>query len=255
MQIVDFPIDGITVVSERELKDVRTLVESIREVGLIQPITVTPRGTLVAGRHRLQACKVLGWTTIPAIISDEFTEDQKDQVALLWRLAGIDENLIRFELTALERAELLRDRKEIYEQLHPEAPDGPGRRNGETVSSFTEDTAARCGLTQRTIQQDVQIAKSLTPEVKELVRDTAVADSKRELLTLARTEPASQAQVARCLIARESHGPRARTTYVLDGGVRITGPDDVLRDMVEILPGADDGRTRIVIETGRFEQR
>ena len=35
------------------------LVESIRELGLLNPITITDEGTLVAGFHRLEACRRL----------------------------------------------------------------------------------------------------------------------------------------------------------------------------------------------------
>jgi ParB family chromosome partitioning protein len=78
--------------------------------------------------------------------------------------AEIDENLIRNELTVLERGEYLARQKEIYEALHPEAKEyarksyGGKKRHGlagETVSqadSFATDTAAKTGLTPRTIQ-------------------------------------------------------------------------------------------------------
>jgi len=48
---------------------VAELAESIRAAGLIHPITVyeTDSGyRLVAGLHRLEACRALGWAEIPA---------------------------------------------------------------------------------------------------------------------------------------------------------------------------------------------
>src|SRR5690606_33727963 len=52
----------------RPLRDVDELADSIREVGLLNPITVTPDSVLIAGLHRLEACRRLGWTEIPCIV-------------------------------------------------------------------------------------------------------------------------------------------------------------------------------------------
>ncbi|HOM71391.1 MAG TPA: nucleoid-associated protein [Armatimonadota bacterium] len=46
-----------------------------------------------------------------------------------------------------------------------------------------------------------------------------------------------------------------KTTYVLDDGVTISGPYDVIDDVVQILPKSDDGKTRIVIESRKFYQK
>jgi ParB family chromosome partitioning protein len=48
-----------------DLGDIQELAESIREFGLLRPILITPDNRLIAGRRRLEACKVLGWETIP----------------------------------------------------------------------------------------------------------------------------------------------------------------------------------------------
>jgi len=189
----------------RQLRGIDELVESIRTVGLLNPITLTEDKRLVAGYHRLEACKRLGWSEIDATI---LTANDLDT-----ELAMIDENLIRNELTELERAEALARRKEIYEAKHPKAKyDSSERmkavRHGETVSScqpsFATDTAARTGLTPRTIQQDVQIATRIAPEVRDAIRDTPLADSKRDLLDLARMEPEQQRQVAEKLLRGEA---------------------------------------------------
>lgn len=46
-----------------------------------------------------------------------------------------------------------------------------------------------------------------------------------------------------------------KTTYVLDDGVTISGPSDVIDDIVQILPKTEDGKTRIVIESKRFHEK
>lgn len=188
---------------KRPLRDVSELARSIAEVGLLQPIVVTEDLRLLAGWHRLEACKRLGWETIPAMVVSLGD--------LQAELAEIDENLVRQELTVLERAEHLARRKEIYEALHPEVKHGgaPGKAGGgkvarpkdDTVSSFAADTAAKTGLSPRTIQRDVQIATKIAPDVRDAIRDTPLADSKRDLLALAREDPADQRRIVRRILA------------------------------------------------------
>ena len=90
---------------------IEAMAASIREVGMMNPITVTADHTLIAGLHRLEAAKRLGWTEIECSVSD--------MDALHTELAEIDENVIRTGLSDLELSELLARRKKIYEMLHP----------------------------------------------------------------------------------------------------------------------------------------
>lgn len=74
--------DGFNVRSEIPQDDeFEALVKGMAEVGLLQPIVVTPHGTrqyaLIVGHRRLAAAKVLGWAAIPATIKDW---DQDTQV-------------------------------------------------------------------------------------------------------------------------------------------------------------------------------
>jgi hypothetical protein len=175
---------------KRQLDETRvqSLAESILEIGLLNPISVTETGKLVAGRHRLEACKRLGWELIPAQLIE--LDD------LHRELAEIDENLIRFELTVLERSEHLKRRKEIYEAIHPETRHGgtgrgrPKNRVADSAtlsaSSFVDDTAKKTGRGARTVREEVQIAESLDDETKEAVRGTSIENRKTDLLGLAR---------------------------------------------------------------------
>lgn len=62
-----------------EVGDVSDLVATMREHGLLQPITVRrdPAGgyRIVMGERRWTAARQMGWTTIRAIVRDEFTGD------------------------------------------------------------------------------------------------------------------------------------------------------------------------------------
>jgi len=46
-----------------------------------------------------------------------------------------------------------------------------------------------------------------------------------------------------------------KTTYLCDGGVQVSGPSDVIDDVVQILPKTADRKTRLVIETRKFCQK
>jgi len=189
------------------VEKIRELAESIREIGLLQPIIITKDKVLISGLHRLEACRLLGWQEIDCI--------EKDYSELELELAEIDENLIRAELTTLERGGHLLRRKEIYEAKHPEAKAYSSEKQrqrrkqepDEIISpGFTIDTAAKLGVTPRTVQQEVQIAEKIAPEVKEIISDTKLADSKKELLKLARMEPETQKKIAEKIVTGEAKG-------------------------------------------------
>ena len=104
-------IDKVSIGSNRRpLKDqkVAELMQSIKANGLLNPITLDQNFTLIAGLHRLTACKLLGFTQIECKV----VNCDADQA----RLAEIDENLIRNELEALERSELWLERDQILER-------------------------------------------------------------------------------------------------------------------------------------------
>jgi ParB family chromosome partitioning protein len=84
------------------MEGIDELADSLREHGLLQPIVVRRRGggyELIAGHRRLQAAKVLGWTSIPAAVREE-TDDQAYILTLV-------ENLQRENLQPKEEAAAL----------------------------------------------------------------------------------------------------------------------------------------------------
>ena len=181
----------------RPLGDITALVESIREVGLLNPILVTRDRRLISGLHRLKAFIALGRKHIPAIILSVSPTEAA--------IREIDENLARNDLTLLERAEHLLCRKQLYEELHPERRNGGDRGNqhigGKSCQndklSFCQTAATLTGQSSRTAQRLVRIAKLLTPETKRLLRGTEWADNQRALIRLCKLTPEMQERVAR----------------------------------------------------------
>ena len=152
---------------EAKANDIRELADSISELGLLNPITIDREHTLIAGLHRLEAMKLLGRTEIECTVSD--------LDGLQAELAEIDENFVRKALSDTEFRELLLHRKEIYESLHPETKRG-GDRSKRTkcpsapTKSFADDTADKWGVDPRTVRREIQTAKNLTPEAKEIIQ-------------------------------------------------------------------------------------
>ena len=100
-QLRSNPYQPRKIFDEEALKE---LSESIKEYGVFQPIIVKKsiKGfDIIAGERRVQASKMAGKTTIPAIVRD-FTDEQMMQIALL-------ENLQRENLTAIEEATAYKD--------------------------------------------------------------------------------------------------------------------------------------------------
>jgi len=163
------------------------LANSIKEIGLINPIAITKNNILLSGLHRLEACRRLQHKYIEAKII-KTTND------LYSKLIEIDENLIRNELSILERSEQFKERKEIFETLYPNiSKKGGDRGNQYTGGKWQSETVSLCqnlsdkiGVSKRTIQQEIQIASNIDSKVKEKIRENKLENNKRLLLKLAR---------------------------------------------------------------------
>lgn len=132
-------------------------------------------------------------------------------------LAEIDENFVRKDLSDDEFRELLLRRKEIYESLHPETRatyDGGAFRGNQhqkvvtdkmsaTTKSFVDDTADKLGVDPRTVRRELQTAKNLTPEAKEIIKGAKV--TKSDALKLSRLTPDQQTEAASRLVSGDIH--------------------------------------------------
>jgi ParB/RepB/Spo0J family partition protein len=81
MEVRSVLIDSI-IVNDRQRKLIEreplsALAKDIEQHGLLHPIVVTRSGTLMAGERRLEACKLLGWTHIPANFLEDLPERQR----------------------------------------------------------------------------------------------------------------------------------------------------------------------------------
>lgn len=207
---------------------VARLAESIGEVGLLNPITVYAREIirngqtadgygLVAGAHRLQACKRLGWQEVPAVVVEL---DDDDRI-----IAECDENLCGTKLSAAEQAMFTAKRKEAYLRKHPETGHGGDRKSSRQVGDldstdrFTKETADRTGQSERSVQRSAERGEKVTPAALAMVKGTSL-DTGAYLDKLKKVAPENQvAKVQRDLEAQKKTKPKSAAAHAPD-------PDD-----------------------------
>ena len=189
-------LSDITVKQGRRAIDeskVRELAQSMSEVGLINPITVTQDKTLITGAHRLAAAKLLGWTEIEATVSE--LEGFRAE------LAEIDENLMRNELHYIDSGNLQVRRRELLEAMGLMAKAGDNQYSGGdnlAPPTTVAELASRSGVSERTFQRRAQIAINTEPEVQVAIKAADLPQKDAE--KIARMEPEKQKQVAEKLM-------------------------------------------------------
>jgi ParB/RepB/Spo0J family partition protein len=188
MRDITMPIalDDIVVADGRREVDpavVKRLADSIENVGLRHPITVRRKGEqylLVAGRHRMEACRKLGREHVLSTIVSMTNAE-----ARMWEIA---ENLHRAELTKLERSSQISEWVDLVSRNLPETREG---RPGAQAAASRE-----LGIPVDEVKRSVKIA-AMTEEAKEAAHDAGIDDNQSKLLAVAR-EP-EERQVAKVI--------------------------------------------------------
>ena len=235
-------INSITVKAGRRAIDsakVRELANSMSEIGLINPITVTQDRVLITGAHRLAAAKLLGWTDIQATVSE--------LDGLRAELAEIDENLMRNELHYLDEGAAYKRRDELLDEMgaRPKAGDNQytvGRVVVTPPLKTTEELAAEMGVSKSTYKQAKQMAKDILPEVQDAIK--AADLPKRDALKIARMNCTEQKEIASAL---------SKGAETLDQAKLINQPFVVDKPHVAYNSGENEWYTPSeLIEAARF---
>lgn len=93
MNRLSLPITEIQIVDrQRELnhEHVKSLAESIKDLGLVQPIVINQDKRLIAGGHRLAAHKLLGLTSIDVVYKETLNEDELQELELTENVKRVD---------------------------------------------------------------------------------------------------------------------------------------------------------------------
>jgi hypothetical protein len=220
MIIEQMPVPAIVIEHRSRGLDtakVDELVTSIQRLGLRTPITVriahdrtdddgvlySEVAVLVAGRHRLEAARILGWDEIPAVVSDGTETEAK-----MWEIA---ENLHRADLTVMERSEHIAEWIRLWEKREGDDPKpaqvepvaekgGRGKKGG--INGAVRDL----GIERNEAQRAIKIA-GLSDDVKQAVTEAGIADIQSALLDVAKL-PSGGAQLK--AIEQKKHEREAR---------------------------------------------
>uniref|UniRef100_A0A7C3J707 ParB/RepB/Spo0J family partition protein n=1 Tax=candidate division WOR-3 bacterium TaxID=2052148 RepID=A0A7C3J707_UNCW3 len=141
------PFQPRKIFKDEELKD---LADSIKENGVLQPITVRRVGEhyeIVTGERRYRACKLLGFKDIPAIVKD-ISNDKMVEWALI-------ENVQREDLNVVEEAEAYRDLVEKFNLTH-------------------EDISKKVGKSRAHITNILRVLE-LEDEIKNLLKENKIS--------------------------------------------------------------------------------
>jgi ParB family chromosome partitioning protein len=233
------------------------LAAIIGSQGLLNPVTLRADGArfrLVAGLHRLEAVRSLGWNAIPARLSQAETDDAA-------RLEEVMENLGRHELVALDRCQHLWELKQVWERMYPQAKHGGSRpgagrppasgeiksrklpldlgagrppvsgeikwqklplaSDGPEIFGFSKATAEKIGLSERAIRLSVTIWTRLHPPLRRRLRGTALANKQTELKALSELSARRQVAVVDLILggAHRDIGNVAQALEYLEGGI------------------------------------
>jgi ParB family transcriptional regulator, chromosome partitioning protein len=211
------------------------LADSIREVGLLQPVLVRPAGDgfeLIAGERRWRAAQRVGLQVIPALVRETDDNTALEQ--------GLVENLQREDLNPLEEAAAYQQLVEDFHLTH-------------------EQVAARVGKSRAAISNTLRLMQ-LPPSIQRAVREGQLTmGHARALLgtpdrafqeALAKRivkDDLSVRQVEQAVRARsERDDSKKRSTSGVAGKMRPPG----LAELEEMLGDHLDTRVKIKLGAG-----
>lgn len=234
LRIADIVVrDRLRPVSEA---GVESLLASIRDIGAVKDeihVRLARRAgqtelRLLAGGHRLEAVRRLGWETIRAKVWRDITDE-------LARLIEIDDNLAGAEMCPLDHAIFLAERKRLYEEMHPETREMAGAAlvaqrwdtadtNVHRIACFANATAEKFGLSPRHVRRMTSAASALSASERQRLRWAPRPVTHADLQTIAKITAA---------------GDRAAVVDALASGAARSAADALKRMRAEPVAPAD----------------
>ena len=201
-EVLDIPIAAIHVGDRlRPLNQakVELIADSYRRHGQIMPIEVSPRGpeswNLVIGLHRLEGAKKAGRDSIQAFRFDGDVDARQ--------LREIEENLIRHDLNALDRAfnvERWFQHLGVHRKAGASDKTQANQSFAEIAKRIPAEIAEKAGLSERSIYNDLKLARALA-DVRDKLAGLPIAETQADLLRFAKLPPSERKPVLSALKA------------------------------------------------------
>jgi len=205
-----------------ELGDIETLIDSIKEKGVLQPITVTPEFELLAGERRVTAARAAGLSEIPALVRPKADAIDAREIELM-------ENLVRLDFTWNERVRLTQEIDRLYKEKNI---DWSGRK-----------TAQLLGRSAMSISRDLQLANSLDlmPELGGLKTADEALKVVKKMEEQAIMGELRKRQAAQMITGDGLEKGIKLLLEIADANYQI---GDTLKELVELPSGSTPGWTR-----------
>ena len=173
IRIVNIPTDKLQAFEEHPFKveenaDMQSLIESIRDNGILTPFIVRPvyddKYEIVSGHRRLFACNVLGITEVPAVVKDLSREEAVIEM--------VDSNLHRERILPSEKAFAYKMKMDVLRKQGKRtdltsSQNEPKLRSDEQIAKENNESRA-------TVQRYIRLTK-LIPELLQLVDEGRIA--------------------------------------------------------------------------------
>lgn len=173
IRIVNIPTDKLQAFEEHPFKveenaDMQSLIESIRDNGILTPFIVRPvyddKYEIVSGHRRLFACNVLGITEVPAVVKDLSREEAVIEM--------VDSNLHRERILPSEKAFAYKMKMDVLRKQGKRtdltsSQNEPKLRSDEQIAKENNESRA-------TVQRYIRLTR-LIPELLQLVDEGRIA--------------------------------------------------------------------------------
>lgn len=206
-----------------DLGDINELAESIKEKGVLQPITLDSSHHLLAGGRRYAACSALGMVEIPALIREIEGEIDAREIELI-------ENIHRKSFTWQEEAALVAEIDRLYKEKDH---NWSGRKTAQLLDKSVAGVA-----------RNLQLAKAaeIIPEITECKTADEALKFLKNLEERAIVNQLAERQKQQMEVHKEADsGTVASVANGVDRGVRdalrLADQNYIIKDVFEGLAG------------------
>jgi site-specific DNA-methyltransferase (adenine-specific) len=219
---VKVKIDNIKIAEDRfrtDFGDIEDLANSIRRVGLINPIVVDEDNNLIAGERRLRACMLMELGSIDVIRKKDVSEELAKELEL-------EENLHRKDLTWQEEVVAMNELHRLKQQQHGKSKSG--REGGWTL----KDTATALGVSEATVSMDLELAGFVIAK-PDIFKNIPSKKKARQVIQVVREKAVLQEIAKR-------QGQQAEMSAGTGGGISgATDEDRIMSEAESLLLGED----------------